>query len=345
MNTKHFDYITAIAQTGSLSQASKLLGVTQPVLSRYVANLEAQLGVRLFIKANRQLHITDAGNIYLNGVRRMKELQTQMTRSLDILQGIEELNLSIGMSPYRGGRELASFYPDLLGHFPNLNLKVAEGSSRQLLEQLYRKELSAIINLYDSTLMPRTKAATMIKAELLIAIPDYHPVASQPQEEVPPGTHAASQQHKEAPPTLTARQLNSLHDIPFVYLDSDTLLGQIADQACRRYEFTPQVLLRTANSIAVTSLLKSGSYAGFVLESTTQDLDHMRFFRFPHPVTLYSGMIFLEEHQPTAAETYLYYLIYEQARHATPGVLYQNELGKYLWKQAQKKPAEESHEH
>ena len=61
--------------------------------------------------------------------------------------------------------------------------------------------------------------------------------------------------------------------------------------------------------------------------------------------TLYSGMIFLEEHQPTAAETYLYYLIYEQARHATPGVLYQNELGKYLWKQAQKKPAEESHEH
>lgn len=332
MNTKHFDYITTIAQTGNLSHASRLLGVTQPVLSRYVANLESQLGVRLFIKANRQLHITDAGNIYLNGVRRMKELQTQMMRSLDILQGIQELNLSIGMSPYRGGRELASFYPDLLGHFPNLNLKVAEGSSRQLLDQLYRKELSAIINLYDSALMPGTQAATLIKAELLVAIPDYHPAAIQAQEDAPPGT-------------LTARQLSRLHDIPFVYLDSDTLLGQVADQACQRYDFKPQVLLRTANSIAVTSLLTSGSYAGFVLESTTRELTHMRFFRFPHPVTLCSGMVFLEDHPPTAAESYLYSLVYEQARRTTPGFLYQNELGKYLWKQAQNKPTEESDEH
>ena len=55
MNTKHLDYIRIIAETGSLSDAAKRLGVTQPVLSRYIARVERVLGVQLFIKNEHRI--------------------------------------------------------------------------------------------------------------------------------------------------------------------------------------------------------------------------------------------------------------------------------------------------
>lgn len=318
MNIKHFDYFIAIAETGSLSNASRRLGITQPVLSRYLANLEEELGLKLFVQEKRRFHITAAGQIYLNGIRRMKELQTQMTRSFELLQGNETLSLRIGMSPYRGGLEIASFYPHLLERYPNLDLTVEEGNSHVLAQKLYRKELSAIINLYAVDFMPGTKIATLIKTELLLVLPSYHPLC------------AGGAAPDSEPGTITVEQLCSLTDIPFVYMDSNSIIGQMIDQLCLRYHFSPLPLLRTSNAIAVSSLLSSGSYAGFVLENTRYDTSHLVSFHLPHPVYLYSGIIFLEDHQPTEVEQYLYQLEYQQARATDPNLLSINDFGKRL---------------
>lgn len=163
MNTKHFDYFITIAETGSLTHAARRLGVSQPVLSRYIARLEQQFGIPLFQWDGHAFRPTPAGEIYQNGIMRMKELQTQMLRVLNTLLGIETKMLRIGMSPYRGGKELAYFYPELLSHYPTLDLHLTEGTASELLDKLYKKELSAIINLYDCDLMPHTKLQPLSK--------------------------------------------------------------------------------------------------------------------------------------------------------------------------------------
>lgn len=319
MNTKHFDYFIVIAETENLSKASERLKVSQPVLSRYLAGLEQKLGIRLFIQENRRFHITAAGEIYLNGIKRMKDLQTQMQRNMNALQGIRETSLNIGLSPYRGGREIAAFAPHLFSRYPNLDLKVTEGHSRYLLHCLYEGKISSLINLYHPDYMPRTRIATLVRSELLLAIPNYHPLAGQ-------GSPSPAD-----PAPLSVQNLRSLTDIPFVYLNQDTVLGYIADAACTRYDFTPHVLMRTVNSIAVNSLLSTGSYAGFCLQNTAEQMKHMRFFRFPHPQYLYSGMIFRENYHPADAEIYLYQLEFLQEQRANPHIVYQNELGKQLF--------------
>ncbi len=318
MNTKHFDYFIVIAETKNLSKASEQLKVSQPVLSRYLADLERRLGIRLFVQENRSFHITAAGEIYLNGVKRMKDLQTQMQRSFNAARGIRETALCIGLSPYRGGREIASFAPHLFARYPNLDLRVTEGHSRYLLQCLYERKISSLINLYHPDYMPRTKIASFLRSELLLAVPDFHPLAAY-------GSPSPAE-----PAPLTTRQLSRLTDISFVYLNSDTVLGYMADAACSRYGFTPRTLMRTVNSIAVSSLLATGSYAGFLLQNTAQGMNHMRFFHFPHPQYLYSGMIFREDYRPSGAEIYLYQLEFLQEQRTNPHILYQNDLGKRL---------------
>lgn len=315
MNTKHFDYFITIAETGSLTHAARRLGVSQPVLSRYIARLEQQFGIPLFQWDGHAFRPTPVGEIYQNGIMRMKELQTQMLRVLNTLLGIETKVLRIGMSPYRGGKELAYFYPELLSHYPTLDLHLTEGTASELLDKLYKKELSAIINLYDCDLMPHTKIATLIKAELLLVLPSYHPVCN--------GVSAT----KDSPASITEQQLASLDDVLFVCFDSSSIIGQIINRTCLRYDFSPQTLLKTGNSIAISSLLSTGSYAGFQLSNSGLNGKDVCFFRLPHPVYLYSGMIFAENHEPAEIEQYLYYLEYLQAKKETPGVLHVNDMG------------------
>lgn len=71
----------AAARFGSLSRAAKELHTSQPVLSRHIANLEAELGGRLFDRTGAGVRLTDAGSGYRDAV----------ARSLDILQaaGVE----------------------------------------------------------------------------------------------------------------------------------------------------------------------------------------------------------------------------------------------------------------
>lgn len=74
--------------------------------------------------------------------------------------------------------------------------------------------------------------------------------------------------------------------------------------------------------------MATGNYGGFLLEHTVSGEKNITYFHLPHPVYLYSGMIFLNDYQPEEAEQYLYYLEYEQARKDTPELLYTNALGK-----------------
>jgi len=65
--------LTAAADTGSLSAASRHLRIPLATVSRRVSELEAHLNVRLLHRSNRKLVLTDAGRSYVASCRRILE--------------------------------------------------------------------------------------------------------------------------------------------------------------------------------------------------------------------------------------------------------------------------------
>jgi regulatory helix-turn-helix LysR family protein len=59
------------AETGSFSRVARELGVSQPSVSRLVANLEARLGVTLLLRTTRRVTPTEAGSAFLERARRI----------------------------------------------------------------------------------------------------------------------------------------------------------------------------------------------------------------------------------------------------------------------------------
>lgn len=71
----------ATAETGSLSEAARALGLTQPTLGRQVSALEEALGVVLFERIGRRLVLTPNGETLLAHMRRMGEAAHQVELS------------------------------------------------------------------------------------------------------------------------------------------------------------------------------------------------------------------------------------------------------------------------
>lgn len=98
-----------IAVRGSFSSAAKKLGVSRATVSKYVAELEARLGVRLLNRSTRSVSLTDAGQVLLE-------------RSAPMLELIEltQAELTARANKPKGRLRIAAPYAMANGTFPNL---------------------------------------------------------------------------------------------------------------------------------------------------------------------------------------------------------------------------------
>jgi DNA-binding transcriptional LysR family regulator len=65
--------LLSVVEAGSLSAASRKLGVPLPTVSRKISDLEAHLNTRLLTRSTRKLALTDAGAAYLTAAKRILE--------------------------------------------------------------------------------------------------------------------------------------------------------------------------------------------------------------------------------------------------------------------------------
>lgn len=63
MELRVLNYFLAIAREESFTRAAEQLHVTQPTLSRQIAQLEEELGVELFARSNHNIILTGDGMI------------------------------------------------------------------------------------------------------------------------------------------------------------------------------------------------------------------------------------------------------------------------------------------
>ncbi|CCQ72085.1 LysR family transcriptional regulator [Magnetospira sp. QH-2] len=99
MNLAQLRYVTAVDACGSFSEAAKRCCVTQPTLSNGIAQLEEELGGKLFRRTTRSVTITRFGSFILPLAQAVLDAKDELQKSAQAYFQPDSRILRIGLSP------------------------------------------------------------------------------------------------------------------------------------------------------------------------------------------------------------------------------------------------------
>ena len=100
LSESHLIQLSAVVDAGSVSKGAAMLGLSQPALSRSLAQLEARVGTPLFIRARRPLQATPRGaQLAAHGRRILTESRRATEAVQSLLRGTRVL-VRVGGVPF-----------------------------------------------------------------------------------------------------------------------------------------------------------------------------------------------------------------------------------------------------
>lgn len=246
MELANLTAFVAVAEHGGFSAAAEQLHLTQPAVSKRIAQLEASLDARLFDRLGRQVAPTEAGQLLLPRARHLLAEAEDARRALrEMGEGIGG-SLRFATSHHIGLHRL----PPLLRRFAAKHPQVALDIRFMDSEQAWQEVLQGRIELALTTLGPATPPlrATKLWNDPLrfVAAPD-HPLA------------------RKARPTLA-----DLSAHPAVLPDPGTFTHRIVADAFAARGLPLQARMAT-HSMETTKMLAGVGLAWSVLPQTMLD--------------------------------------------------------------------------
>ena len=118
MELRVLRYFATSAREGSMTKAAEKLHVTQPTLSKQIKELEEELGQKLFIRGNYNIHLTPEGEILYKRALDILEMADQTTAEFASMNQFNGGDLYLGCAESDGISLLAKTAGQLLLEIP-----------------------------------------------------------------------------------------------------------------------------------------------------------------------------------------------------------------------------------
>jgi DNA-binding transcriptional LysR family regulator len=167
-----------VAETKSFTAAAKRLNISKSLVSRQVAALESELGLRLFQRTTRALTLTEAGRNYYPSVARiladLEEARLSVTQLQTAPRGLLRVNAPVSFAT----AHLTPAVPDFLSLFPEVEIELTLNDRYvDLVEEGYDVAIR-VGHLVDSSLVARRLAPAR---RAVAASPAYLAEAGTPE--------------------------------------------------------------------------------------------------------------------------------------------------------------------
>ncbi len=140
MDIEDLQAFLAVADAGSFSRAADRLFLTQPAVSKRVAQLEAELDTRLFDRVGRQVSLTEAGRALLPRARDILQALEDTRRALGNLAGRVAGPLRVATSHHIGLHRLPPVLRAYAARWPEVELDLQFMDSEEACQAVRRGE-------------------------------------------------------------------------------------------------------------------------------------------------------------------------------------------------------------
>ena len=160
----------AVVDAGSFVQAADALQMSKPTVSRYLADLEQRLGVRLLHRTTRKLSLTEEGRAFYGRCKTVLAdvdvAEAEVTAKSIVVNGLIKINVPVSF----GVLHLAPLWPDFMAKYPQVLLDITLADRVvDLVEEGFDMAVR-IARLPSSSLVSKQLSSTRM---LLCASPGY----------------------------------------------------------------------------------------------------------------------------------------------------------------------------
>lgn len=256
---RHIEIFKAAVRSGSMLAAGRLLGLTQPAVSKLIAELEANYGAPLLERSKRGVAMTECGAAFLRRADLiLNELELAREESAAINSGVIG-NVRIGVLPVVAARIIPATLLRLLREAPDMTIQIEEGTTTALLDALKRGEIDCVAGRLDpSAVLGGLQEERIVKMPIRIVVRPGHPAAKLKK---PQWRHLC--RYRWIAPRVGS-PVRSVIDAEFASLDlpapkivfgsisaplncellrQSDLIGVLGDDAAREYARTKQLVI------------------------------------------------------------------------------------------------------
>ena len=145
---RHFEnllHLKAITDAGSFNRAAKMIGLSQPALTRSIHRLEAAVGAPLLTRVAKGVYPTECGRALLDHIDVIDAELEQATTMLRVMKGRAGSQLACGGSFVPMCFLIPRAIKDFSEGKPSLHVRLVENSTDNLLRMLRLGELELVV--------------------------------------------------------------------------------------------------------------------------------------------------------------------------------------------------------
>lgn len=170
MRLREYEYILAIAREKNMNRAAQYLCISQPALSRLLANVETEIGTQLFVRCGREMVPTEAGKIYLENAARIVEMNDQFESKIkQVIKGHREIILAC--PAIRTDFLIKNILGLIKKEMPDVHVKVCTTSQQTIINGLNKMDFPLAIGIIDDEYDRKFSYQIIGSEEMVLAVP------------------------------------------------------------------------------------------------------------------------------------------------------------------------------
>lgn len=248
MTDREYLYISTIAQCGSITKAAEKLFIAQPSLTQSLQRIESRYGTSFFRRGKGNLHLTPAGQHYLEAGEKIQKLYEEMIYEISSVSDVERGQLNLGFTTFQGRMLMPEVLVRYREQFPLMTVNLFESSTGQL-EQMVNEGRLDMALIHTPFHDPHYNLIPLYKEAFYLVISPLDP------------EYAEARKCMEDSEQVTAELMNNLR---FVLPSSNYRIRQVAERVCAAAGIVPKISYCTTNFQTSLSLVDKGLGATFV---------------------------------------------------------------------------------
>jgi DNA-binding transcriptional LysR family regulator len=247
MNLNHLALFHAVAQEGSVGKGAELLHISQPAVSKQLAEFEKALGCRLFDRGSKGVRLTEAGLLLHTYSLRLFQIEREAERALHELQGIELGRLSLGASTSIGAYLLPSVLAQFHRAFPKIEISLIIGNTESVQKDLEEGRID--LGFTEGVLHSDSLHASIFhEDELVIIAAPHHPLVLETE-------------------SVT---IGRICREPFLVREPGSGTREVIEEALRSRQITLQPAMTLGNTEAIKRAVAEGTGVALVSRLTVR---------------------------------------------------------------------------